>query len=205
MGEPSQHDGDQRDDDVELLFDRERPVVQDGRRRVEAGAVPVAVEDESPIGHVREAGDDVAAQVGQLIGVGPPRRGHGSQGQTGQCGRQQAPEAPVPEMSRARPGARSLPLTQQEVRDQEARQGEEERYPEKAAGQQTVVEVVDDDREHRDAAQPIECADVAESRSSGCRADYGRRIRQLGRWSERRSHRCVSAPRRDAPGRWRYR
>ena len=117
---------------VELLLDRQRPEVLHGRGLGEQVGVGVAREHESPVGHVRQRGQYVAAQGTQLVGVGyeraeehdAPERQHGR--------REQAAEPSGPEGAQT-DATRGRRLCQQQGGDEEARQREERAHPQEPA------------------------------------------------------------------------
>ena len=106
--DPGQGEGQQRDDDVELLLDRQRPEVLHDARLLVVHAVGDALGDEVPVGHVGGGRDHVAGQRAQLVGVADQRGHDDGQGQAQQRGGQQAaepaaPEVPQPDAARRAP------------------------------------------------------------------------------------------------------
>ncbi len=153
-GQQARHQ--QREEQVELLLDRQRPEVLDGRRGGEQVGVGLVGEDEPPVGHVRQGGQDVAGQLGQLVGGGderPEQQDDAGQGQQGR--RHQASEAPPPERPQ-RHAARPAVLSQEQGGDQETRQGEEGRDAEVAADGPREPAVEEEHPGHRQPAESVD-------------------------------------------------
>src|SRR6185295_867646 len=143
----------QREEDVELLFDTQRPHVQQrllfGQRREVVGVAPgVDVGDEA------ERGEQRLAEAHEI------RRQHDQQGD-GRAERQQhqqrghdATHAPFVEAAHREPAGEDLAMD--DLRDQVARQHEEDVDAEKAARQVVVREMEQHHRQDRDGAQPVD-------------------------------------------------
>ena len=111
--------GHRRPDQVELLLDRQRPGVQQRRRRPEVHEVALVREDEAPVGHVAQGGEGVAPQRGERVGLGEVGGVDHDEPHEHEEGGQQAPGSPLVERPK-RDSARALPLLHQQRRDQEA-------------------------------------------------------------------------------------
>ncbi len=167
----------QREHQVELLFDGQAPEVEQGRRRCEQIGIALLGEDEPPVGHVGERGDDVAGQVLALHGVGHEHPEHQGEGETGQRGRHEAAEAAAPEGPEVDAVAAGL-LGQQQGGDEEARQREEGRDAEVAADHPAEPAVEEQDARDGHAAQAVERGEVGEAGRIGSGV---RRRRGVGR------------------------
>ena len=155
--QPRDERHDEREHDVELLLDRERPEVQHRRRGAEEVRVALPRRVEAPVRDVREGGEHVAAQQPELVVRRDRRPEDQHAGQREHRGREQAPGPPAPE---AAEGHAPFALGEQQARDQEARQREEGADPEEAAPGKAVLRVVEEHHGDREAAQPVECADA---------------------------------------------
>jgi hypothetical protein len=151
------HDEQQRPDDVELLLDRQRPVVLERRGtdtldRVEVvdalmGEVHVGSECRGP-----ERVDDHPARVDQAHPG--QREEHGDDRDQGGR-RQDAPGPAGPERAEGdRPGL--LHLSVEESGDQEARDDVEDVHADEAAGQERDSGVGSDDSQDCDRSQPLD-------------------------------------------------
>ena len=154
-GEQEQQHEQQRPQHVELRLDRKAPQVAQQRRRCEAIEVRLAFGREPPVHHRRERCERIAAQrpVPQRAVVD---RGEDREpGQHDQrCGQEPAhPPAPEPRQVTA-PFAR--PFANDQRRDEEAGEDEEHVDAQPTARQPRTARVEHHDREHRDAAQPVE-------------------------------------------------
>ena len=132
---PREHPQDhQRQEQVELLLDRERPVVLQGRRGLELGAVGAALGYEVPVHELGEGPGDVASEAAQLLGVPDPCRTHGQHEREREPGGGKQPAEAAPEEATQADGAGASPFLDQQGGDQEPRQGEERRHPEETPG-----------------------------------------------------------------------
>ena len=148
------HDHD-REHQVELLLDRERPEVQHRRRGAEELGVGLARGDEAPVGHVEQRGQHVAPQGGELARGGHEVAEGDDAEQAQQRGRHQPAVATPPEVPEADgPGTRVLPDEQQG--DQEAREREEGRDPEEASLRPREPVVEQQHGQHREAPQAFD-------------------------------------------------
>ena len=143
-----------RQHEVELLLDRQRPVVLHRRRCTEQRAVRLTREVEAPVRHVDQCAEQVDASCGAVRDEpAPVDDRHG--GEAEECRRQQAPGAPRPEPAEGdRAGA--VAFAQQQRGDQEARQREEHRHAEKAALGPPEPAVEQQHRADGEGAQPVE-------------------------------------------------
>ncbi len=174
-GGADRHEG-QREQQVELLLDGQRPHVRHRRRVAEQQRVVAGGGGEAPVGRVAERRQQVAPE-----GRRGPGREHGleqdDRRHRHQQGRQQAPRPPLPEPGeREPPGA--VPLGQGERGDQEPRQREEARHPQEPAPRRGEPGVEPEHRQQRQPADPVERRHIPERRvgragvdaRGGCRA-----------------------------------
>ncbi len=173
----------ERPDQIELLFDGQRPGV--GQRRGERALVEVvrADRDEVPVGVVEERGERVASQVGYVpAGTTKAAKRATPSSMTNRAGRSRraasGPEAPEAD----RP--RSLPLGDQQRGDEEAREGEERVEGVETPRRQEDPAVVPHDDDDRHAPDAVECGDVGDVRSLAGRVgiDGAREARNVPSW-----------------------
>ena len=160
------HQDQQRDrpQQVPLLFDRERPRVGEGRRRLERLEVRRAVEDEPPVGYVEQRREAVTADRPELGRLRPHDGVDRDPDQQEEERREQAAGASRPEGLEIDP-AGVLALGQQERGDEVAAQDEEHVDAEEAALRPGDLPVVQDHRRDRERAQAVEPGPVAEAGS----------------------------------------
>ena len=156
---------DQGGEQVELLLDRQRPVVQHRRGRLEPGGVAGSVGDELPVGHVGRRGRGLSRQAVDLL-LGRHRGGvDPHQHEPGHRGREQAADPPGPE--RRGPDAAVAVRTEQDRRDQEPGEGEEHRDPEEATPCPAHVAVVGEHEGDRHGTEAVERRLVAAEQPAG--------------------------------------
>ncbi len=143
----------ERPDQVELLFDGERPQVAQRHERL-VGGVALTDEDLVPVAAVEDAPEEVA--TGAALGLTVEQRHvHRHRAHHHHHRRQQAPSAAHPELAEGDPTV-TFVLADQQQRDQIAADHEEDLDPEEATAQPGVVGVVDHHRDDGDGAQPVE-------------------------------------------------
>ena len=197
-------------DEVELLLDRERPVVQQRRRRLALGEV---VEPACGEVEVRREPSGVEAVVDGLARsheVHEEVRGDVGRHQRQHRGRQDPPRAAnVEPEQRDRPGLARL--GEQQARDQEAREDEEDVDADVPAGHRADARVGEDDEQHGDGAKPLNVLAVRKRGRRRRRPDLGPagtgdacgRSPADYRWPNRDSHPAPPSARRppvDGPG-----
>ena len=151
--------------DVELLFDRERPQVLEGLAAPGVGRdvdVRDAVDDVPPVLAV-EAEREVAAEPPEILVVEDRDDEPGDEHHRDQRG-PQATDPPDPEVPQVDALAR-LRLGEQQARDQVPADHEEHLDAEEPAAQQRSIGavVVEQHRDHRDRAQPVEPGEIRQS------------------------------------------
>ena len=153
--EPAEAGQDQeRPDQVELLLDGQRPQVPERRGRAELGEVGDVVEDEPPVAEVEDPRRQVAAQGGQLAPVEQRGPAHGHE-QHHEQGGQEPSGPPDPEVLQPDPAVTAV-LGHQQIGDQVPREHEEDLHAEQAARGPPEVEVVGDDGQDGDGADPVQ-------------------------------------------------
>jgi len=145
----------QREDDVELLLDRQRPVVLYRRRVVVRGEVVDGIVGEQPVLPVqrgrRELGEELLPQLTRHDGIG----GGGGQDQHEQ-GRGQQPFGPSGPEGRQVDPAGVGTLAEQMRGDQEPGDGEEDVDADETAGEAVGPEMVERDRAHPDSTKRLD-------------------------------------------------
>lgn len=124
MAEGQQPSGQQREEDVELLFDGQAPEVLYRRGSSEEVAVRRAREYEPPVGDVRQCREAVRAEVAHLLGCGRELPEHQDERQCQERCRQEPSCPSCPERTKV-DAAGALGLREQQRGDQVAREGEE--------------------------------------------------------------------------------
>ena len=160
--EPEQGCRPDREEDVELFLDCQRPVVDEGTSLGELIAVGGALGDRPPVEDLEQRCDAVGTSGGgraERVGTGAY---DDDDGDHERCGRRQADEPPPPELDNAN-RAFVLGFGQQLGRDQETRQGEKRRHRQESTGEHVETAVVADHRHHEDSAQAVERRHVAEA------------------------------------------
>ena len=165
-GELPPRQQEQREDDVVLLLDRERPEVHEGRVPDVAGEVVRTVGDELPVGEVDERRLRVAHQPEPLGLRGDQHEHDGRHDDRDHRGGQQPAYAsgvvaPQPEL------ARRVHLAEHHVGDEEAGQDEEEVQHDEAAGRPGHAGVEEDDDDDRERAQAVELGAVPPGAGGG--------------------------------------
>ena len=155
------HHDDEREHQVELLLDGQRPQVLQQRRTAHHLEVRAVGEDLPPVRHVRHGGGDVPAQLRRLAGHRDRDATHRDQQQ--RQGRQQAACAPRVEAAE-REAAGAFHLVEHERGDEVAGQDEEDVDPQEPAAHPRGAEVVDHDPGDGDRADPVEPAQVRHAR-----------------------------------------
>ncbi len=157
LGEADQQ---QREEEVELLLDRQRPEVQErADPDLRGREVVVALEQEPPVRDVQQGRLGVPHQRGPPDG----REHHHGDGAGGQHheerGREQPADAPVVEVREVQPpGVRQL--LEQDGGDEEAREDEEEVHPDEAAGEHAHPGVEEHHEIDGQAAHPVQSGPV---------------------------------------------
>ena len=157
---PRDERDEQREDQIELLLDRERPEVQHRRRRRRRVRRNSDRRDRSASWRRsrawrgrRRAGVEVGRCSRSLLRTAARRRAPARRGQ-------EAAGAPGPEARELHPLSLAY-LGEQQARDQKAREREEQAHAEVAAAGKAELGVVEQDRGHGEAAQPVERVRVA--------------------------------------------
>jgi len=163
--------GDEREYEVELLLDRQAPVVLEGRRLLEELAIRLPRHQQVPVLDICQRRQGVATEVFALSRCPAERGDHDRQTEPGERGREQSASSPQPEGSN-RPTLRRSPAFEEKCGDEEARQGEECAYPQEAAGERHTG-VKEEHRCQRQRPEAIECGEIRD-RSL---AYLGRRLR----------------------------
>ncbi len=152
---------DQREDDVELLLDGERPEMAQQRRPAQRLEVGLVLEDEVPVGHIGETGERIAAQRGDF----GRQEDDGVQKRAGderEERRKQSARAPAPEGEHVDAARAAAALGKQQRSDEVAADHEENIDAEEASPEQADISVVDEDGGHREGAQAIDRRNVGE-------------------------------------------
>ena len=176
---------DQRERQVELLLDGQRPEVLDGSLEDEGGGVVAARVGEAPVGHVAERAEQVAPEAGARA---RPRRSAAGRrcrrSATIAAGSRRRARRSQNDASRSR---RCATARRGRASDQEPGEGEEHRHREDAAPRRRVAVVVRQDRQQPEGPQPVEAGDVAEAHPGQRRRDRraGRRPTRAGRLAGR--------------------
>jgi hypothetical protein len=143
-------DKEQREQEVELLLDRQRPgVLQRARRRRPVGR---RAERHLPVPPPRHRGDGVADDAGSAV-----EQHHGGDHDDGRCGQQSAP-TPGPPPTQVACAVRRV--VEQQQRDEETRQDEEALECQETAEPRDAQVVAQHDR-HEQATEAVETRHVA--------------------------------------------
>ena len=159
-GDPQQAEEDQRPEDVELLLDRQRPVVHEDLRSG-IGEVTVRLRDLHPVVREEQGAEELWDQSDLHISAEEPGDGGGDDKDGDRRG-DDAPGTPSPELLETDPAGRAE-FADEQGGDEEAGEDEEDVHTEEAAGQGVAEEVVDDHGEYGDAAQSVESGDAADT------------------------------------------
>jgi len=151
---PGQQDERQWPQHVPLLFDRQAPQMPEQRRRARP-PVRLLGEDLTPVGEVPEAPGVVVTQLRVLLGRPPHGRPCTDHDHHREQRRQQASPTTNPELPQVHP-ARAVTLLDQQGGDQEPGDDEENLHAEETAVHPREPCVIEDDRDHREGADPIE-------------------------------------------------
>ena len=150
---PNEGQHHERPDDVELLFDRKAPEVAE-RSEIGAGAVAGPDPDLIPVRDVGGAGDDIAAELAERVGL-EQRDPHREQEHHHEQRRKEPPESSDPEVLEVdRAGA--FVLGDQQQRDQVARDHEEDLDAEVTPAEPGAVGVVHHHGHDCDRPQSVE-------------------------------------------------
>ena len=155
--------------------------------------VAVAVGEQDPVVDLGEGGPQVAAQFGDPVELVQPG-GDDHNGDTDEAGREQPSNSPTIERRNVEPSS-SLVLDERQRGDQKARQGEEHRDPDVAAGQPAESGVVEEHEHDGDGAHAVERRLIGESRSFHHVANV-RRASASGLMGERPQEDARRRPRR---------
>ena len=158
---PAEHQpADGRPHQVELLFDGQRPGVQergDGSRLLEVALIG---QHEMPVGHIGQRGEGVPPEAGQRVRLGEPGGIQRHQGDQHQEAGQQTPGPPGVERAEPERAGRR-PLLEQQGRDEETREDEEDVHPQEPAAGARHPEVEEQDDGHGQGPDPVETRDIA--------------------------------------------
>ncbi len=171
--EAQEHEDHRWPHDVELLLDRQRPHVLEGRGLGRLGEVVRPGQDEVPVGHVEQRRQGVETKPGELARRRQEPGVEGHPDQQDEEGRQQAAGPAGPEAAQG-DAEGPPPLPHQQRRDEEPREDEEDVHPEEAAGEDGQAAVVAHHPEDGDRTQALEPGDEAEAdrpaapRPAGC-------------------------------------
>jgi len=147
-------EGDDGEQQVELLLHRERPKVAEHRWSPGLDEVGVLREDLPPVAHVEEGRGDVAPEPAEVVGRRDERRDDHEQQQDVEGGEESA-GAPTPERAERDRVAASV-LSGQERRDEVPRDGEEDLDTEEPPLEGVPPGVVGDDRQDRHGAESVD-------------------------------------------------
>ena len=150
---PRQQHEHEREEQIELLLDAQRPGVQQGLLvRVHGKVIRVA--PRINIRNEGEGGEQRLSVPDEVRGQEDQNRNDGTAGEHRQQGRHDAPYSPLVESAqRETPGQH---LAVDDLRDQVARQHEEDVDAEVAAGDSLRREMEQDDRQHGNRTQPVD-------------------------------------------------
>src|SRR5205085_5950676 len=156
---PQQHDEERRPEEIEVLLDRERPQLPEAALLVQDSG------REEGVREVENPGDRGQQRPCRVVPRSDAGRGLGDEDQQVRRDRheerrQQPQRASPPELPQ-RDGSRSVPLLEQEGRDEESAQDEEDVDAEEGAVR-PASEVPGEDEQDRDAADAVERRSVAE-------------------------------------------
>ncbi len=159
---------DNRQDEVDLFLDRQRPEMGDRTRFAEEQLlIARGSERKPPVGDVGHRCDEITGQASLLTGHPPARSKHHQQQADVRSREQPSHTAAVEASQRQRPGR--CVLVEEQRRDQEPRQGEEERDTEKSAGGRGELGMECQHRDDRHCTKPIEPRNVVHRRQGSCR------------------------------------
>ncbi len=166
-----EHQQEQRPHDVELLLDRQRPEVPEGRGAARHLEVALLGQQLVPVGDVERSGRSVSPGPGHQVSPADDQGGHDDQQQQVQGGEEAAgpadPEAP----EAGAPGG--APLGPQERGDEVARDHEEGLDAEEAAAHEGDVGMPEQHGRDRHGPQPVESGELRDPASSGGRRGRG--------------------------------
>ena len=128
-------------------------------RRDEQSCVRLVGGEKAPVGAVPERTEEVEAQTPGRVGWAEPRREQGNGSERDDRGRQQTPEAALPEPQDA-DATRARALAQEDRGEQEAGECEEQADPEVAAGCMRHAPVEREHRGDREGTDAVERGDV---------------------------------------------
>ena len=164
-GAPREGTQRQRPDEVELLFDRERPELEHRVARDVGAEIAGRVVDEVPVRDVQERRLERADRVGHLQRRRDRDVDERRHDQGHERGGQQSPEPPRIEACQPDP-AGSEQVPQEQLGHEVARQDEEDVDPDVAAGERTGSGVEQDDEVDGDGAQAVEVGAVPGDRGA---------------------------------------
>ncbi len=190
--ETQQQQGHRWPDDVELLFDRERPHVLERRRQGGEVEIVAAAEDEVPVGHVEQAGQRVEPKIGELARAGEHLGVDGHPQQHDQQSGQQPAGPPGPELSQS-DGEASAPLADEQRRDEETGQDEKHVDTEGAPAGEGRTPVVEHDPHDGHGAHPVERRNEPEAHGPAPPVSGERHVGRPGGRSAR-THRGLGPP-----------
>ena len=153
-----------REHDIELLFDGQRPEVlyRRGSRR-EQVAVRLRTKRETPVGRVAHPGQKISPQATSIENVGRQTEDRHRR-QRDESRRHKTPEAAAPE-SRERKTAGVLELAKYQLRDQEAREREEQRHSEETTTETVELQMEEQHRQHGERPQSVDSGHVGQRRT----------------------------------------
>ncbi len=162
----------ERDDDVELLLDGQRPGVTQRRRVTDLVEVAVAPADQPPVEVEAQGGECVAAELlllGGLLEEGGVRQNCGDEDEHR---RQHAPRATHVETAHV-DATGALTFLDEDARDEEAGEHEEVVDAHPAADEARRAEVIRDDEQDEQAAVASPRSSGSPRARSGCRRRRG--------------------------------
>ena len=153
---------DEGDEDVELLLDRKRPRVPQGRGTAGGPEVLVALDDQAPVHDVAEGGEDVTADLATDRVVGPHEAVDDDEAEDEEEPRQQPPGPPLVEGEGVDVPAVDLLLDEQPG-DEEGGEDEEEVDAHPHARELVHPEVVGHEAQHEEPTDTVERRAVPEA------------------------------------------
>ncbi len=162
-GQPDAAQQDQRPDEVELLLDRQRPVVLQRGGALLLGEVVGADRGEVDVGREERHPHRVGDHVERVHDAEPEQRGDHC-GDRHQGGGGQDPAGPAGVEVADRQVAAALDLAEEQLGDQEAGDHEEDVHPDEAAGEERNTGMARDHGQHGDRTEPLDVS--AEGRLS---------------------------------------
>jgi hypothetical protein len=135
-------------------------------------------QDRAPIAHVENRGEGISAQSRLLDRGAEPYRRDTDADDRDQSGRQQTSESSFPEVRKIH-SSEIADFTDEERRDQKARQSKKDRNPEKSPGEPSKVGVKDEDEDDGNSSKTVESGPVVDLQRGLCRIRSTRRLIRL--------------------------